>query len=364
MNFYMPTRIIIENGCVQGCKDSIFEGGKKVLIVTGKSSAKKCGALDDACILLQNACCEYLIYDKIEQNPSIESCIEGGRLAKSFGADLIIGIGGGSPLDAAKAIAVLAANDGISEADFYSLCWKSAPLPVVAIGTTAGTGSEVTQVAVITNSKGLKKSIRDDSIYPVLALGDPKYTKSLSDSFTRSTAADALAHCIESYFNKTANDFSKVFALRGTRLIIDAFRLIESGKEPDADMRHELYLASIYGGLAISVTGTNFPHAMSYFLSENHGVAHGTACAFYLPEFIEHNLVYAKDESDAFFSALGITPDELCGLIKEVAPKVDVKLTDGQKSELSPRWQGNSCLKKCYGDISPEFLQQKINKLF
>ena len=364
MEFFMPTRIIIGSECVKNCSDKAFEGVKKVIIVTGKSSAVKCGALDDAKALLERLGCEYVVFDKIEQNPKIESCIEGGRLAKEFAADAVIGIGGGSPLDAAKAIAVYAANPEISESDFYALKWQNAPLSVIAIGTTAGTGSEVTQVAVITNSAGLKKSIREDSIYPVLALGDPKYTEFMSEHFTLSTAADALAHCIESYFNKTANDISQTFAIRGTKLICEVFEKIKSGLGIDKDMREKLYLASIYGGLAISVTGTNFPHAMSYFLSENHGIAHGAACAFYLPEFISHNLIYAKELSDRFYSELGTTASELSALIKSVAPEVEVALTQEQKAELSVRWINNSCLKKCFGDITPEFLQSIINKLY
>lgn len=364
MEFFMPTRFVIASNCVADCNDKAFEGVKKVIIVTGRSSARKCGALDDVLSLLDRLGCEYVIFDKIEQNPTISSCIEGGKLAKEFEADAVIGIGGGSPLDASKAIAVYAANQGISESDFYALKWQNEPLPVIAVGTTAGTGSEVTQVAVITNSDGLKKSIRADSIYPVLSLGDPKYTEFMSEHFTLSTAADALAHCMESYFNKTANDISQTFAIRGTKIICEVFKKIESGAKIDRDMREKLYLASIYGGLAISVTGTNFPHAMSYFLSENHGISHGAACAFYLPEFISHNLIYAKELSDRFYDEIGITANDLATLIKSVAPEVEVTLTSEQKAELSVRWENNSCLKKCFGDITPEFLQSIINKLY
>lgn len=364
MNFYMPTRIITGKNCIENSKELINGRYKSALIVTGKNSAKKCGALDDVIKVLKNACCEYRIYDKIEQNPTIESCIEGGRLAAEMNADVIIGIGGGSPLDAAKAVAVFAKNQAISEQSFYALDWKIDPLPVIAVGTTAGTGSEVTQVAVITNSQGLKKSIRHDKCFPVLAFGDEKYTYSLSDTFTRSTAADALAHCIESYFNKTATDLSAVFAIRGARIIVDEFEKLACGKAVDEDMRKALYKGSLNGGLAISFTGTNFPHAMSYFLSENHKIPHGSACAFYLPEFIEHNLKVAPKLADRFFDEIKRTPKELCELITAVAPKVEVTLTESDKAELAPRWVNNSCLKKCFGDITPEFLEKIINKLF
>lgn len=364
MNFYMPTKIITGTDCVKNSAGLIKQNYRKAVLVTGKSSAKKCGALDDVTAALEKACCEYVIYDKIEQNPKIESCIEGGNLAREFGADVIIGIGGGSPLDAAKAVAVFAADPKICEQNFYALDWQYDPLPVIAVGTTAGTGSEVTQVAVITNSNGLKKSIRHDKCFPVIALGDAKYTHSLSDEFTRSTAADALAHCIESYFNQTATDISALFAIRGAKIISDVFGKIKAGATVDAQMREQLYKASLYGGLAISVTGTNFPHSMGYFLSETYGIPHGSACAFYLPEFIEYNLKAAPKLSERFFKETGRSAKEFTELIKDVAPTVNVKLSSKQKNELKPRWQNNSCLKKCIGGITPEFLENMIEKLF
>ncbi|MBQ8605965.1 MAG: iron-containing alcohol dehydrogenase [Clostridia bacterium] len=362
MNFYMPTRIVTGKDCVKNSSDLFKNIGKRAIIVTGRSSAKKCGALDDVITALKKACREYVIYDKIDQNPKIESCIEAGALAKEFTADFVIGIGGGSPLDAAKAIAVLAVNN-INEKQFYALEWEKA-LPIIAVGTTAGTGSEVTQVAVITNSDGMKKSIRHDLCFPVIAFGDATYTTFLNDKFTRSTAADALAHCIESYFNETATDVSKTFAMRGTKILVDAMKEICSGNEVDFSLRERLYKASLYGGLAISVTGTCFPHALGYFLSEDHEIAHGTACAFYLPEFISHNQAVAKEACDEFFSELGITARELTELIIEFSPEVSVVLSDDEKKALSPRWQNNSSLKKTLGKITPEFLENIIEKLF
>ncbi len=363
MNFYMPTKMVIGKDCIKSNKNLLTPLGKKAVIVTGKSSAKKCGALDDVICTLTELSIEYKIYDNIRQNPTIESCIEAGALSKEFGADFIIGIGGGSPLDASKAVAVFATNE-ISESDFYALRWPNSPLPVVAVGTTAGTGSEVTQVAVITNSDGMKKSVRHELSFPVIAFGDAKYTLSLDDRFTRSTAADALAHCVESYFNETATDLSRIFALRGTEILVKVMKDICSGKEINFSMREDLYKASLYGGLAISVTGTNFPHAMSYFLSENHGIPHGAACAFYLPEFIDYNKNAAPELSDEFFSFLSSDSESFKKIIVDFSPKVDVKLTSEQKTELNPRWINNSCLKKCIAGITPEFLQNMINKLF
>ncbi|MDP4132764.1 MAG: iron-containing alcohol dehydrogenase family protein [Bacillota bacterium] len=364
--FFMNTKINIGKGCVKESSALFSALGRRCLIVTGSSSAKKCGALDDIISVLEKEGITYKIFDKITQNPTVLSCREGGILASSFNADFIIGIGGGSPLDGAKAISVFASNQELSEEDFYSLKWNTKPLPVIAIGTTSGTGSEVTAVAVITDSKGLKKSIRHDSIYPVLALGDPSYTMTLSDDFTRCTASDAMAHCMESYFNKTANEFSRTFAVRGMKLLMPVFETIASyGTEGlDYKDREELYLGSIFGGLAISVTGTAFPHALGYFLTENYGIPHGTACAKYLPAFILHNQKNAPTIYAELFEELVRTPDEVRTLIEDITPSFELTLNEKDLSNLMPRWENNKSLKKSFGNVDGEYVTEILRALF
>lgn len=366
MNFFVNTKVITGVDCVKNNADKISALGKKCLIVTGASSAKKCGALDDVLSVLNSKNVQYEIYDKIQQNPTSASCFEAGRLACETGADFILGIGGGSPLDASKAIAVVAANPNISEEMLYSMDWGKAPLPVVAVGTTAGTGSEVTGVAVITNSKGLKKSFRNDLSYPVLSLGDPQYTQSLSDSFTRSTAVDALAHCVESFFNRSANDISKVFAVSGVKKLITVFNKIVSGGTDALTIedREQLYNASLLGGLAISVTGTAFPHALGYFLTENYGIAHGTACAVFLNKFIEYNATVKLELTAEFFDEIRISEAAFKAFVEKVTPETDVKLTEKDIADLSPRWENNAGLKRNWGNIDGTFVNSLLKELF
>ena len=284
MNFFMSVNVISGKGCIRKNTDEFSKYGKKCMIATGKNGAKKSGALDDVVYALKSAGTDFVIYDEVEQNPLYTTCKAAANKAKEFGAEFIVGIGGGSPLDAAKAIAVLAACTDTSADTIYSGNWDATPLPVIAVGTTAGTGSEVTPIAVITDPNGLKKSLRAPSIYPVVAFGDATYTLSLSPEFTRSTALDALSHCLESYFSRTANDISKLFALRGVSILLEMLPKTATCETAplDFDGREKLYCASLYGGLAISVTGTAFPHALGYFLSERYNVAHGNACAVYL----------------------------------------------------------------------------------
>lgn len=366
MNFFAPVNIITGKDCISKNKDEFSKYGKSCIIVTGKNGAKSSGALDDVISALNAVGTDYVIYDKIEQNPSYVSCKEAAEIAKENGAEFVVGIGGGSALDAAKAIAALTASSDTSAEALYSTKWDKKPLPIIAVGTTAGTGSEVTPVSVITTTDGMKKSFRAPSLYPVTAFGDATYTMSMSDAFTRSTALDALAHCMESYFNRSANDISRTFALRGVEILLEMLEktAVCDSKPLRFEEREALYSASLYGGLAISVTGTAFAHTLGYFLSEQYGICHGNACAVYLEEFINYNRDVAPDETKTFFEKIGSDDKTLIALIRKNLPEIDVKLTPEKINELAPRYENNKSMLKCYGNADSAFAVKLLNKMF
>ncbi len=366
MSFYTPVTLITGKGCVSAGGPILRRAGQRCLIVTGKHGAKASGALDDLIAVLGSEGIAYTVFDGIEQNPSYASCLAAAKVAKATGAEFIVGIGGGSPLDAAKAVAVLAACTDTSAEAMYEGRWDATPLPVIAIGTTAGTGSEVTPVAVITSPEGTKKSLRAASLYPMAAFGDATYTMSLSPAFTRSTALDALAHALESYFNRTANDISRLYALRAITLLLP---MLERTAAADATPltypeREALYCASLYAGLAISITGTAFPHALGYFLSEQYGIPHGNACAVYLAAFLEHNARVAPEECRVLFSALGTDSAAVIALIRANLPPLGVVLTEEKIAELSPRYENHKSLKKCLGTVDRAFAADLLRRLF
>lgn len=366
MNFSVSTKVITGIDCIKDNAEELENFGRRCIIITGKSSAEKCGALADVKNALDSIETEYVIFNGIAQNPTVASCYEASKIALDFGAEYVIGIGGGSPLDASKAVGVITANPDISEKELYAMHWANKPLKIIAVGTTAGTGSEVTSVSVLTNSEGRKKSFRNDLTYPALSFGDPKYTAFMTDKITRSTAVDALAHCIESYFNRNANDISQSFAAEGVRKLIEVFRKIavDGTQALTLSDREELYNASLYGGYAIAVTGTAFPHALGYFLTENYGIPHGTACAVFLNEFIEYNNQVAKQETERFFKRINCTKDELESLITAITPKIDVRLTDKDIEMLSLRWVNNASLAKNYGNIDADFVNKLLRRMF
>ena len=366
MNFFMPVNIITGKGCISKNTAMFSQHGKRCIIVTGKTAAKCSGALEDVIAALLKENIAYTIFDGIEQNPTYNSCKTASDMAKDFGAEFVVGIGGGSPLDASKAIAVLSVCSNPSVQTLYSMNWDKKPLPIIAVGTTAGTGSEVTPVSVITTPQGQKKSFRAYSVCPAVAFGDATYTMSLSPEFTRSTALDALSHCLESYFNRTTNDLAKTFALRGVEILLQMLKkTAQCSVTPlSFEDREKLYCASLYGGFAISITGTAFPHALGYFLSEQYNICHGNACAVYLEEFINYNLSVAPAEAHEFFKSLNTSKEELLKLIKQNLPNINVTLTNEKIDELAPRFENNNSLNKCYGTADCNFAVSVLKKLF
>ena len=229
------------------------------------------------------------MYDKITNNPSIEETVEGGAVCKSFGADFLIGIGGGSPLDAAKAIAVYATNppDEDSEFKMYDIFtgdFKNDPLPMVAIPTTAGTGSEATPYSILTlHREKTKKSFGSDKVFYKKAFIDGKYTVNLPLQIARNTYVDAPCHLIEGYTNKKASDKTDDVALYGLEVMGRNKDRILNGNF-DIDCCTDLLYGSTVGGAVISHTGTTIIHSMGYPLTYHKGLPHGMANGMLLIE--------------------------------------------------------------------------------
>ena len=362
MLFYMPVRVFTGRGCIAAHGELFQKLGSRCLIVTGAGSAKKCGALDEVLSVLQSAGTEAAIYDGITPNPLLASALEAGRKANAFGAEYIIGIGGGSALDGAKAAAIAAADPDVDEEKFYAKAWGADPLPIVLIGTTAGTGSEVTNVSVVTDSSGRKHSIHDDRLYAAAAFGDPAFMMNIPRSVTLSTGVDVLAHCTESYFSRKANEISRALAVRGIRQAAVPLKKAVGSDALTYDDREKLYEASILGGLAISVTGTCFPHNVGYYFTENYGIPHGFACAMFLPELLQHAAIAAPELSDAFYAAISMTQEETAALVHSTLPEATFTLTEEAVASALPRWDNNSSVKNTIGDVTPEQIRKILNR--
>ncbi len=364
MEFYLPVRLMTGPGVVRKCAERLAAFGSRCLIVTGGSAAKRCGALDDVAAALEEQGVAYRVYDGIRPNPTIASCIEGGKAAHAFDAAFVIGIGGGSPLDAAKVVALSAANPALDAAGLYRMDHPAPPLPVVLVGTTAGTGSEVTPVAVITDTDGRKRSLRGEAMYAALALGDARYTETMPPAVTVSTGVDALAHCLESWFNKKSTDVSRAFAAEGISLLLPPLRAASEGRTPSREEREALYHGSLLGGMAISVTGTVMPHNLGYYLTETHGVPHGFACAAFLPALLRHAAACAPDETQALSRRTGVDTEELSALIRALVPPLGVRMTAEELERILPRWESNASIQKTVGTVTLPQIREIYTELF
>jgi len=366
LNSFMPVKLVTGAGCVRASAKELKKLGKTGLIVTGKNAAKACGALKDVTDTLELNGQSWLLFDEIGQNPKLTDCMAAAEKAIAAGAEFILGIGGGSALDAAKCIAVLAANPGLTQAQLYAFDWANSPLKIAAVGTTAGTGSEVTKVSVITTPDGRKKSFHNEAIFPALSLGDPNYTMTLPPMVTRSTAVDVLAHCAESFFSRSANHLSRAYAVEGIRLLLPVFRgMVENGCDDiDYETREKLYSASIYGGLAINVTGTCFPHTMGYLLTERFGIPHGTACAVFQSDFYEYNKKVVPELAAEFLERIGCSEDEYLSLIEKLTPPCEISMDEQLIAESHSRWINNGSIAKCQGVFSADMADDVLRKKF
>ncbi len=335
--FNIPTTVYSGEDLLKS-EPQLLKLGNTALIVTGKSSAKKCGALSDVKEALSSLGIKFSHFDQITENPRIEDCYTGAKEAIKLHADFVIAIGGGSPIDAAKAIAAYAANPTAKEAELYNTEIMTAPsLPLIAIPTTAGTGSEVNNYAVITQSGGLvKKTFKSRSSYPKLALLDPKYTYSLNANYTMSTALDALCHSIESYMSPRSTPASAAVALHAAKLITS---VIFSGENVHGDNyskkeRATLIQASCLAGMAIAHTGTGFPHPLGYSITLSEGVPHGKACAAFESAFLTYNELTSvgTDKANEIYTAVGINGEKLKALLSEAAG-VKLRLTADEIEE-------------------------------
>lgn len=286
MMYYMPTRIFDEPDALMKHGDALSALGTKALLVTGGHSASLCGAEADARSALKQNGIEAVLFNEVEENPSIETVMKARDFGLTEGADFVIGIGGGSPLDAAKAIALMMYHKDEGADYLYRKNANSDALPVVAVPTTCGTGSEVTAISVLTIHEKETKAGLPHKIFPVYAFLDPHYLASAPASVIRNTAMDALAHMYESYLHASANVYNRSAVEAGLPLWANCKQALLSGNFTETDYGN-LLRASTFAGIAIAQTGTAIPHGLSYGLTYHNGVAHGKACGFFLGRYLQ-----------------------------------------------------------------------------
>lgn len=364
MDYFMPTRLFTGNDCLAKHKDALLSLGGTCLIVTGGVAATASGAMVDVERALDACGIAHSVWNGVTENPPVASCMEAGRLAAEQGATFVLGIGGGSSLDAAKAISVFAANPSLDEDGFYAKAWEHDPLPIALVGTTAGTGSEVTKVSVLTDAAARKHSIHDDRLYAAVAFGDSRHTHSCPPAVTLSCGVDILAHATESYFSHKADEISRAFAVRAVRLLMEPLMAACTQPAITAEQRQQLYEASILGGLAINTTGTCFPHNVGYYLTENYGVPHGFASAIFLPSMLACVREFDPAYADAFFAEIGASEEAVVRLVDSCVPTYDFRMSTDEIDAALPRWEHNGSVANTRASVSTDDIRRILASLF
>jgi alcohol dehydrogenase len=299
--FQGAKKIVFGQGACQGLAEEINTlGAKKVFVVLDRVLSEL-KAVRQVVDMLGSKGINPFLYGEITPEPEPVLADRGAELAKEQGCDIVVGIGGGSSLDVAKAIAVLVTNDGKAE-DYIGLeKVKSPGLPTIMIPTTAGTGSEVTFTAVFTmREKKRKGGINSHLMYPDVALLDPELTLSLPPQPTATTGIDALTHAIEAYTSLQSNPMSDMVAKNAIALIGANLRhVMNDGQNRQA--RHNMLLGSLMGGLALASAGVGACHALAYSLGAFFDIPHGLANAVLLPYIMEYNM----ESADTKYARVG-----------------------------------------------------------
>ena len=307
--FYMPSRLYTGIDCLKKNAKALEGLGKKALLVTGKSSALKNGSQKDVVEVLESLNKTFEVFNQIEENPSIETVMKARDFGLLEGWDFVIGIGGGSPMDAAKAIALMMKHKEAGWEYLYDSKAASDTLPIVCIPTTCGTGSEATAVSVLTRTDLLTKKSSVHKLFPTMSFIDGKYLKSAPKSILNNTAMDALAHMYEGVLHSKATDYTWLCAKTGLELWKKNKDFLLGKREgEDADYQR-LMDASTMAGMTIAQTGTTIPHSLSYPVTIRLGIPHGKAVSYFQAAYLKEA---KKEDRDRLLLASGFTdPDQM-----------------------------------------------------
>ena len=301
-SYFLPVNIQFGWNKVDNVAEFVAPYGKKALIVTGRTSAKKSGLYDRVVAKLDAAHIEHVLFDQVDANPLTTTALDGAALAKSESCDMVIAIGGGSIMDCAKGIAFMAVNEGDINDYIFNRKTSDNALPLIVIPTTCGTGSEGNGFGVLTNPEtGDKKSLRCNAIVPKVSIVDPAVMGTMPPHVLASVGFDALCHNIEAYTSKTAQPFTDALAHYAVTLLAQYLvplykhvKAIANGQEAVLNKKQltkaweSVTLASTIGGMVINTAGVTLGHGMEHPASGLKDITHGVGLAVIEPVVVEY----------------------------------------------------------------------------
>lgn len=306
-HFVIPNHTVVGTNVLSEAAPLLKKMGNKAFIVTGRHVAVS-DMMKQLTALLDENGIDCVIFDGITGEPTDTMIEKGVEMLKSSGCDFIIGIGGGSPLDSAKAIAAMAVNEG-SIADYNGKEIMGEILPLAAIPTTAGTGSEATKFTVITDSeKGIKMLLKGDVLVPKLAIVDSSFTVGAPKSVTSATGLDALTHAVEAYTSRKAFSMTDTLAVSAVKRIMKYLPI--AYKEPDNSLaREQMSIAALEAGICINNSSVTIVHGMSRPIGALFHVPHGMSNAMLLKECLSFAVSGAYEKFANLGRETGVASD-------------------------------------------------------
>jgi len=350
---FLPTTLVFGEGTAARFRELLPPSSGTLMFVTGEKSAEISGALD--ILTRQTEDLSVVRFTGVEENPGFATLARGAQVARENKVDLVVGIGGGSSMDAAKGIAVTATSRSEMKDHMSGLELTRDPLPVVCIPTTSGSGSETTPYAVFSDRQSLDKGgFSHPKIYPRFSIVDPGFTYTMPRTVRINTGVDALTHGLEAYLSLKSSPLSDLLALQAIEGVLSALPAAAGGARPA--MQRMSYHAMV-AGMAIAQAGTIFLHALGYPLTAVHQIPHGRANAIMLPAFLRfmrkrsaaagklakiEGIMAKAGGCERFLQDLGIATrlseykiraDEIEGFARKTIGKANLKITPAEVTE-------------------------------
>lgn len=346
--YNLPVNLIFGRGMIEEVGTEVAKYGKKAFIVTGKNSTKKTGLLDKTVLLLKEAGVESVVFDRVEQNPLTTTAYAGADIAKENNCDVVVGLGGGSIMDAAKAIAFMSLNDGDISDYIFGRKSSDVALPILLVPTTCGTGSEGNTFAVLTNPENNdKKSLRCNAILAKASIIDPNLMTTMPKHILASVGFDALCHNMEAYLSKNAQPLTTMMALQGIELI--GKNLVKAYNDlKDMEAFEGITWASTLGGMVINTAGVTAPHGMEHPASGLKDIVHGRGLAALTPVIYEESISAAPEKFATISKLLGGNDENDCvATIQKLLKDLDLETTLSEQGikEEDIDWMAENCLR-------------------
>lgn len=306
-----PTQIQFGTGAISNLAETVKSlNGSNVFIVVDPGIVAA-GLISSITAPLKKAKIPFTVYDKVDPEPGLKLADKGTKIAKKAKCDCVVGVGGGSAMDVAKAIAILLTNGG-KAVDYLGLGLIKKPgVPKIMVPTSSGTGAEVTFTAVFINEKtGSKGGMNGDPLYPDATILDPELTISLPPHVTAFTGIDALTHALEAYTSTQAHAISEMYSLEAITLIADNLPAAYANGD-NLEARSAMLMGSLLGGKALATAGVGLVHAMAYPMGGMFGIPHGLANAVLLPYVVDYNLIGNMEKFAILARVLGQNTDDL-----------------------------------------------------